>query len=417
MGRTIWIMAGEESGDGYGARLAAELLRRSPGLRLRGMGGRAMAAAGVELLVDSSDLGVVGFVEVFRRLGFFLRLLRRMTARAARERPDAVVLIDYPGFNLRFARSLHGLGIAVVYYISPQVWAWKRGRRHRLAAWCRRLLCIFPFEPECFADTPLDVRFVGHPLVSILRDEAQAPVSRDPTLVLLLPGSRQCEVRRLLPVMVRTAAALKQKHPRLHFVVPLPRPSLATLAEDLLKRADLQALDLPIAVDTGRTRTWMRSAGAALAASGTVTMEAAILGLPLVSVYRLAWPTYVLARLCVRDIPYFTIVNLVAGRVVYQEFLQGMVRPDVLAPAVEAILPGGSRHAEVLRGMADTVAALGGGGDASGRAAAEVLDVVAAAEPAAAGGGVAGATGPRTGAPGAVESTPDGPGASASRGR
>ncbi len=369
----IWIIAGEESGDAYGARLALALRRLRPGLALAGMGGRAMAAAGVELLIDSSELGVVGFVEVFRHLGTFLEALSGLAARAARERPAAVVLIDYPGFNLRLAKRLHRLGIPVVYYVSPQIWAWKRGRRHRIAAWCRRLLCIFPFEPACYADTGLDVRFVGHPLPEILADERDPDAVRDPNLVLLLPGSRRAEVERLLPAMLATAAALRQRRPGSRVVIPLPREALAATARRCLATLPPEALP-EVRVEVGRTRHWMQRAAAGLAASGTVTMEAAILGLPVVSVYRLSWLTYVLARLVVRGLPFFTIVNLVAGREVFPELLQGEVRVARLLPALESILPGGARREDVLRGMAEAVAALGEGRAASETAARLVLE-------------------------------------------
>jgi lipid-A-disaccharide synthase len=332
-----------------------------------------MAATGVEILVDSSELGVVGFIEVFRHLGTILRALAVLVEQAERERPAAVVLIDYPGFNLRLARRLHGLGIPVVYYVSPQVWAWKRGRRHQMAAWCRRLLCIFPFEPPHFADTGLEVRFVGHPLLEILAEAREAAAVRDPDLVLLLPGSRRGELERLLPRLLQSAAALRRRQPRLRFVMPLPRPALVEVARRCLHEADPE-LAAAVSIDVGRTRHWMQVAVAGLATSGTVTMEAAILGLPLVSVYRVSWLTYCLGRLLIHGIRFFTIVNLVADREVFEEFLQGEVRVGRLVPALEAILPGGARREAVLQGMADAVAALGPAGAVSAEAARWVLD-------------------------------------------
>jgi lipid-A-disaccharide synthase len=375
MATSIWIIAGEESGDAYGAGLARELQRQRPGLALRGMGGRAMAAAGVEILIDSSELGVVGFIEVLWHLRTILRALAALVERARQERPDAVVLIDYPGFNLRLARRLHALGIPVVYYVSPQVWAWKRGRRHQIAAWCRRLLCIFPFEPAHFADTGLDVCFVGHPLLEILAGEREADAVRDPDLVLLLPGSRRGEVERLLPRLLQAAAELRRRQPRLRFVMPLPRPAVAEVARRCLREGCTE-LAAAVTIDVGRTRHWMQVAVAGLATSGTVTMEAAILGLPVVSVYRVSWLTYGLARLLVHGIRFFTIVNLVADREVFEEFLQGQVTVGRLVPALEAILPGGARREAVLRGMSDAVAALGPAGAVSAAAARQVLEVV-----------------------------------------
>jgi lipid-A-disaccharide synthase len=374
MGTRVWIIAGEESGDAYGARLAGELRRQRPGLELRGMGGQAMARAGVELLVDSSELGVVGFVEVFRQLGTILRALATLVERAKQERPDAVVLIDYPGFNLRLARRLHALGLPVVYYVSPQVWAWKRGRRHQMAAWCRRLLCIFPFEPPHFADTGLEVQFVGHPLLEILAEEREAGAGRDADLVLLLPGSRRGEVERLLPPMLLAAAELRRRQPRLRFVMPLPRQAVAEVARRCLRESGAE-LASAVSIEVGRTRHWMQVAVAGLATSGTVTMEAAILGLPVVSVYRVSWLTYGLGRLLVHGIRFFTIVNLVADREVFEEFLQGQVTVGRLVPALEAILPGGARREVVLAGMAAAVAALGPVGAVSATAARLVLEV------------------------------------------
>jgi lipid-A-disaccharide synthase len=375
MARSLWIIAGEESGDAYGAHLARELLRQRPGLVLRGMGGRAMAGAGVEILVDSSELGVVGFVEVFWHLRTILRALAALVRRAAQERPAAVVLIDYPGFNLRLARRLHALGIPVVYYVSPQVWAWKRGRRFQMAAWCRRLLCIFPFEPPHFADTGLEVCFVGHPLLEILAAERDVDAVRDADLVLLLPGSRRGEVERLLPRMLQTAAELRRRRPQLRFVMPLPRPAVAEVARRCLRESGLE-LAAEITVEVGRTRHWMQVASAGLATSGTVTMEAAILGLPVVSIYRVSWLTYGLGRLLVHGIRFFTIVNLVADREVFEEFLQGDVTVGRLVPALEAILPGGVRREAVLQGMSAAVAALGPAGPVSAEAARRVLEVV-----------------------------------------
>ena len=190
---TCWIVAGEASGDAYGAALATALREAQPGIRLAGMGAEKMRAAGVETYIDSTELGIVGFVEVLKHLPMLLRLFRKLVRRAAEERPSVVVLIDYPGFNLRLAKKLHALGIRVVWYISPQVWAWKRGRIWKLAKYCRRMLCIFPFEPEVYAKTSMRTEFVGHPLLETLAPYTSQPEDRDPNLVILLPGSRRAE--------------------------------------------------------------------------------------------------------------------------------------------------------------------------------------------------------------------------------
>jgi len=222
------------------------------------------------------------------------------------------------------------------------------------------MLVIFPFEPEVFKHTDLDVQFVGHPLIEILAEERQPQWRREDDTVLLLPGSRIGEVDRLLAPMVETAAWLHRRRPQLRFVVTAGDDRMKERIEKMLARLAAGGRHLPpLEVTAGRTREWLQRAGAGLAASGTVTIEAAVLGLPLVVVYRLNPFTYRLARWLVR-IPYFTMVNVVVGNLIFQEFLQGQVRPAVLGPALEAILPGGSRREFVDTGMAECLRALGG---------------------------------------------------------
>ena len=369
----VWIVAGESSGDMYGARLAHELRHLTPTLELKGMGGEAMREAGVELLVDSTELGIVGFVEVLRHIPKFLGLFRSLVSQAVQEHPDAVVLIDYPGFNLRFARRLRAAGIRVVYYVSPQVWAWGHRRIPKIARIVDKMLVIFPFEPAVYAHTHLDVEFVGHPLVGILAEKRlQAPRQAD--TVLLLPGSRGNEVRRLLPVMLETARLLHAEGAGLRFVIPTPRAEIASLARGLLEaaRAEGRGDMPPTEVVVGETTDWLQRAAAGIAASGTVTVEAAILGLPLVVAYRLNWLTYRLARLLVK-VRFVTMVNLVCDSMVFEEFLQDEATPQNLAEALAAVLPGGARHAGVLQRADEAVSALAGQGDASRRAAKAIL--------------------------------------------
>ncbi|HQL08133.1 lipid-A-disaccharide synthase [Oligosphaera ethanolica] len=367
----VWIIAGEASGDNYGANLAQALRQRRPDLRLRGMGSEQMRAAGVELFVDSSELGVVGLIEVLKSIRFFIRLLRDVSARAIAERPAAVVLIDYPGFNLRLAERLHRAGIPVVYYISPQVWAWKKGRIPRIARDVDKMLCIFPFEPAVYAGTGLDASFVGHPLLEILAPLRRDPPPRDPNLVLLLPGSRSSELKALFPDFLRTAAQLQQARPELHFMVPLPRQSCLEQAKSLAAATPLPvALSLEYSV--GETRQWLSRAAAGLAASGTVTVEAAILGLPLVVAYRLNAVTWHIVKHMVK-LPFVTIANLVTKRCVYEEYLQDDAVPEKLAPALLTILPGGSRHDEVVAGIRECTLLLGGDNAISLRVADAVL--------------------------------------------
>ncbi len=366
--RKVWIFAGETSGDMYGAELARELQSLDPGLTIQGMGSSCMADAGVDIMVDSTELGVVGYVEVLKQYPLFRKIFNDLVARAERDRPDVVVLIDYPGFNLRFAEQMHARGIKVVYYISPTVWAWGKRRKPKLAKFCRHMLVIFPFEADVYDDVDLKTTFVGHPLVHILRREAP-PADRDPNLVVLLPGSRFSEVNRIFGPMLETATALHRQHPAMTFVVTAPRPAIADRLRDQIRQF---APDITVDVAVGEANAWLRRGIAGIAASGTITVQAAILGLPLVVVYRMNPITYMLGRMLVK-IPYFTMVNLVTDRLVFEEFIQGEVKADTLAPALERILPGGDRRDEAMAGIRDCVERLGGEDNASRIAAEAVL--------------------------------------------
>ena len=372
----IWIIAGEASGDLYGAELAKELMAARPEVKVSGMGGAAMKAAGVEIIVDSTELGIVGIAEVIKKIPFFVGLLKRLSRQASEERPDAVVLIDYPGFNIRLAGKLHDSGIPVVYYISPQVWAWKKGRIPKIARSVDRMLCIFPFEPKVYDGTGLDAEFVGHPLLEILKPyREKANGSRDEKMVLLLPGSRSTELKALVGPLVNTATLLLERDPSLRFAMPLPRERTRILAESLIGGMDVPRRTLDaIEISVGNTRELMTRASCGIAASGTVTVEAAILGLPLVVTYKVNWLSYQLAKRLVK-LPYITIANLVTGKGVYEELLQYDAVPEKLAPALERILPNGNRREEVLAGVAECVSLLGGESPVSRKVSEKVLEI------------------------------------------
>lgn len=382
--KTVWIVAGESSGDTYGALLANELRVLSPGVKVAGMGGRHMREAGVEIIVDSSELGVVGLVEVLENIFKFIRILLFMKREAARVRPDAVVLIDYPGFNIRFAKMLWQLGIPVVWYISPQVWVWRKSNIPKLAKYCRKMMLIFPFEPEVYKGTGLDAEFVGHPLVELVKGRVDASIARDPNRILLLPGSRKSETSRLFEPMLRTVSILHARHPELKFAVSAPRQKvqddLTALLESFKRRNP--GVKLPdLELSHGQTSRWLQEAATGLAASGTITVECAIAGLPLVVVYKLNPLTFLLARLIIRKLfrGFFTMVNIIADKKVFEEYLQHQLVPEDLAAAVERVMPGGSRRKEVEADIASVVEALSGGSEgASARAAKACLEVIAA---------------------------------------
>ena len=354
----VWIMSGESSGDLYGARIAQEVMKQCPGAVVRGMGGHRMREAGVDLFVDSSELGVVGFIEVLEKIGTFIRIFFQCIELAKKERPDVVMVIDNPGFNIRLAKQLWKLGIPVVWFVSPQVWVWRKSNIPRIAKYCRKLVVIFPFEEEVWAGSGLETHFGGHPLIEIVRERTDPALKRDPNHVLILPGSRGSETSRLLEPFLKTVLILHKRHPELYFTISLPREKtyqdvLKGLDEFTRKHPEMQ--DVRIEVKCGDTPRAVQVCTAGLAASGTVTVECAIAGLPLVVAYRLNYITFIFAILIIRKLfrNAFTMVDIILNRKAFEEFLQFQVRPAVLAAAMERILPGGSRRAEVERDMAE----------------------------------------------------------------
>ncbi len=377
--KTVLISAGDASGELHAAALALELRRRQPGLRILGLGGPAMEKAGVELVVSQRELAVGGLFEVLRDLGRIVSVWRRMVRALADSKPDLVILVDSPDFNLPLAKRAKRAGVPVLYYVSPQVWAWRRGRIRRIAARVDRLAVIFPFEPAVYAGTGLAVDFVGHPLVDRLAPLAAAPdraalrraLGLDETrpLVLLLPGSRRNEVRTTLPLQLAAAAALHARDPRVGFVVAVA-PSIERAAID----EGIRAVKLPALLDLtvleGRTHEAMRAADVALAKPGTVTLEIALLGTPLVVTARVNRLTAFLIRRLVR-VSSYTMPNLIAGHAVVPEFLQEDADPARIADALLALLTGPARATQ-LAALAGVREALGAGGAA--RRAAEIAE-------------------------------------------
>ncbi|MBO7328733.1 MAG: lipid-A-disaccharide synthase [Lentisphaeria bacterium] len=369
--KKFWIMAGESSGDIYGAALAQELrqLAAAEGeeIEISGMGGCEMIKAGVKVKVDSTELGVIGIFEVLKSILTFIRIFFKLLNAAKAERPDAVIMIDYPGFNLRFAKKMYKLGIPVYWYVSPQVWVWGKKRLPVLAKICTKMLVIFPFEEEVYASTQLKAKFVGHPLVDVIAARRDPEIKRDMETFLLLPGSRKNEIERLLLPMLEVTDSLHKKHPELKFILAAPREKIAALCIQKIEEYRKKHPDLPeITISVGSTGKLQQLAGTGLAASGTVTVECALSGLPLVVGYKLNLMTLALAKILVTLYRgFFTMVNIIADKEVYQEFLQWHFCEKEVLPAVEAILPGGSRRDEVEKGMAEVAGLLGSDSDIS----------------------------------------------------
>lgn len=370
----ILIIAGEVSGDMQAARLVQAIRARAPNVTFYGIGGDEMQHAGVELFYHVKDMAVMGFSEVLRRFSFFRKVYYEMVELASTRRPDAVILVDYPGFNLRFAGESHRLGLKTIYFICPQVWAWNRSRIPKMARVVNRLITIFPFEGRHFEGTGLKVDFVGHPLVDDARLALVAPNDELPwngePHVALLPGSRVHEIERILPSMWQAARRIEQDFPGASFILASPSPEIGSVLHRVAAGAGTGPARWKIVV--GQTRAVLRQARTALVASGTATIETALMRCPMVITYRVSGLTYLMGRLLVRT-PYIGMVNVVAGRMVCPEYIQQAATPEALAAAALPLLREGPSRARMLDDLEGVVQALGAGGAAE-RAAAVVLD-------------------------------------------
>jgi lipid-A-disaccharide synthase len=372
----ILVSAGDASGDGHAADLVRAFAARQPGTRFVGLGGRALEAAGVEIRVPLRDVAIGGLVEV---LGHVPRVFRawRTLERAARETPtDLALLVDAPDLNLPLARRLRRAGVPVLYYVSPQVWAWRRARIHRIARRVDRLAVIFPFEVDVFRETDLRVDFVGHPLVDRL---AELRAALDPgaarsalgleagrPVLVLLPGSRRNEVRAMLPLHLAIAAELRARRPGLVTVLALAPTVHAEDVTPLLGGVDVRVVE-------GRAYTAMAAADVALAKPGTATLELCLLGTPFAVAGRVHPLSAAVMRRLVR-LPSWTLPNLLAGGPVVPEFLQEQARPERVADALDGLLSGPARALQ-LRRLADVARRLGPGG-AADRAAAIAEEMI-----------------------------------------
>jgi lipid-A-disaccharide synthase len=378
------IVAGEASGDMHGANLVRAMRQSAPYLRFCGMGGTELAQAGVELLCDAAKLAVVGAVEVLSHLGDILSARRALIERLRNHRPALLILIDYPDFNLLLARKAKQMGIPVFYYISPQVWAWRSGRVRTIKRLIDRVAVILPFEQAFYARHGMHVDFVGNPLMDSVRpglspDQFKAQHNIDPArpVIGLLPGSRRKEVAALLPDFLAAAGLIAASHPQAIFLVPqAPTVTRALLDEHGLATWQQQ---LDIRVITDDRYSMMAACDAAVAASGTVILELAILGTPTVATYRTSPHTYWLGRLLIRNLRYFTLVNLIGERAILPELLQDAVTPERMAQEVTTLLNDRQARTEMLAGMAEVRQRLGGAG-ASDRAAAIALSMLTGQE-------------------------------------
>jgi lipid-A-disaccharide synthase len=356
----ILISAGEPSGEMHAARLAAALRART-GAHLFGLGGPRMREAGVELLADSSQVAVVGISEVVRRLPSVWKVYRQLVDEAARRKPDLAILVDFPDFNLRLARRLHRLGVRIVYFISPQVWAWRPKRMQLIRRLVARVLCIFPFEEDFYQRADVPVNFVGHPLV----DAVQPTMTREQfaerhkldavkPIVALLPGSRPAEIAHILPGILEACSLLERDGKHQFVVAAAPGIPKKTFL-------DLERSGPPLHIVEGATYDALAAADCAIVSSGTATVEAALLGTPMVVVYRVSATTAFIARRMVRT-PFFSMVNLIAGRRVVPELIQEAFTPEAVAAEVRRLLTSAEAREIMRNDLAEVKRKLGAGG-------------------------------------------------------
>ncbi|MBP2645986.1 MAG: Lipid-A-disaccharide synthase [Firmicutes bacterium] len=373
----VMLSVGEASGDLHGACVAEALKKIEPSVKLFGMGGDAMRSAGVEIHHDIKDLGVIGFVEVIRNLPRLFRLRDELVALMEHERPDVLVIIDYPDFNVRLAKKAKQLGIPIVSYIAPTAWAWRRGRAKDVAKIVNRVAAIFPFEAEVYQEAGADVVFVGHPSLDIVKntmtkEEAYRHFGADAEkpVILLMPGSRRQEINTLLPVMLEACEIIRKQVAGCQFFLPVA----STISRDSLQEMISQS-QVPVKFTTGNNYDIMNISHVAICASGTATLETSLMGVPTIILYKLATLTYVLGKLLVK-IPHFGLPNIIAGRKVVPELLQDAVNAETIAAEAIKMLTDDVLRQQMVNDLADVKRRLGEYGAVT-RVAQTILEIAA----------------------------------------
>jgi len=363
--KKVLLVAGEASGDLQAAHLVRAIHRIDPEVQFFGVGGEQLERAGLRVLYSSRRLSVVGISEVLPRIGSILKALRMLKRSLAQESPDLAVLVDFPDFNLRVAKYAYRRKVPVVYYISPQVWAWRSGRVRQIARVVRKMIVLFPFEVPIYEKAGVDVEWVGHPLLDIVRpalsaEEAFEQFGLDPhrPVIGLLPGSRMSEIQRLLPVLLDTAKILRQTFPTLQFLIPLaPGISRAAVAPFLERDS------VSVTVVEGRTYDVMSVATLLVTASGTATLEGAILGKPMVIIYKVSFLSYWIGRALIH-VNHIGMANLVAGKRIAPELIQADANPAQIAQVCLRLLKDPGLLKQMAKEMAAVRERLGESGSA-----------------------------------------------------
>ena len=351
----ILISVGEASGDMHAAKLVQAVKKIAPNIQFYGMGANLMRDAGVDIVVDAGDLSIVGLLEIITKFPKIHKAFRIMQNALEHNKPELLILVDYPGFNLRLAKIAKKAGIKVLYFISPKVWAWNQGRVEIIKKYVDKMAVIFPFEVDFYKKYQVPVTFVGNPLLEIVkpkltREATELTFHLDPNCktIGLFPGSRKSEIKYLLPIMLETAKLLKNKNPNLQFL--LPQASSITL-EDL--QPYLQAGSIKVQVIPNQSYDVMQACNAIIAASGTVTLEIAIMTIPEVIIYKKSWLEYQIAKRVIK-IPYIGLCNILANKKIVQELLQHDATPENIAKEIEKILNDTNYREEMIANLTNT---------------------------------------------------------------
>ena len=352
----ILMVAGEASGDLHGARLIQEIKRLDPEIEFYAVGGDHIKAEEVHFLFDCRRLAVVGIIEILAHIHTILGCFRLLKHFLKTEKPDLVILIDYPDFNLRLARMAKKMGIRVLYYISPQIWAWRRNRIRFIARWVDKMMVIFPFEVPFYQDAGIDAEFVGHPLMDSIGPSMSQESFKfkyglrgGERVIALMPGSRKGEVLRILPVMLQGAERLVKIHQDTwRFVLIIASTIDQSIIESIIQS---HIPEITVTIIRGNTYEALKSAELAFVASGTATLEAAVIGTPMVILYKLSWPTYLIGKALIK-VPAIGLANIVAGEKVFPELIQEDATGENLAHEAEKILEDPERRRAMIQGLA-----------------------------------------------------------------
>lgn len=364
--KKIVIVAGETSGDIHGALLAKSIKDLNPAIKLFGMGGEKMQEAGVEIFFKSPKLAVTGFIEVLQHLTKFKQLFRLVVGKLAEIKPDAVILIDYPGFNLRLAKEVKVRGIKLFYYISPQVWAWGKSRIKTIQQFINTMLVIFKFEEDFYKKENINAVFVGHPLLDMAVGYKSSHCEKDRIKIALLPGSRENEVKYILPVMLETSLILQEKIPGAEFMLASVDSVKKETYQKIISRYPVKNLVLY----DNKSYDCLWVCDFALVCSGTATLETAIFGKPMAIIYKMSLLSYLIIKNLIR-VPYIGMANLVSGKKIVPEFIQFQARPKTIADYTLKILNDSPSREKIETGLAEVRKKLGEPGAA--RRAAEVI--------------------------------------------